>query len=399
MSDLTKVLSKSEVRKIDPCSGVSEAIGTVLLIALVVAAISLVAVILFSQQAPQEIPNLNFMVGSNANQTTLYLYHNGGDSLSLGQFRVLVDSVPKPASVSDGSNQWSLGKNLVVPNVTPGIHTVQVVYLPQGTSSPTTGGGVLIGQASSNVVTTGTIAPNQQPYLDCSPVQNEACASQIPDAIIKTQYKERTESERISFMKQQTGGGLLGKNQLSYTPSLRVVVSDDTESKIVISKTGNNCGQADTEIPLHSGDIVTITFQKDTPAFFILYGMAPQIWEMAGSAWVNIIYKNGNTPYSSPSGNGDLICHTWVKSYSDLQSTLVVQGSDTQQTETSLVVNKTLVINGLDSKTVRLANFTPTTTDVYLVESVSSGQSSVYFIGWAGGGIYFNGVLQSGLGL
>lgn len=101
--------------------------------------------------------------------------------------------------------------------------------------------------------------------------------------------------------------------------------------------------------------------------------MAPQIWEMSGSAWLNIVYKNGNPPYSSPSGNGDLICHTWVKSYSALQSTLVVQGSDIQATETSLIVNKTLVINDLDSKTIRLSNFTPTATDVYLVESVSSG--------------------------
>jgi len=256
--------------KIDPCSGVSEAIGTVLLIALVVAAISVVAVFLFSQQAPQEIPNHDFMVSSDANQTTLYLYHNGGNSLTIGQFSVLVDGIPKPVTVSDGSNQWSLGKNLVVPNVTPGAHTVQVVYLPQGsTGSPGTGGGVLIGQASSNVITTGTIAPNQPPYLDCSAVRNEACASQIPDSIVESQYKKRTEAQRISFMKQQTGGGLLGKNQLSYTPSLRVVISDDTESKIPLSKTGNNCGQADTELPLHSGDILTITFQKDTPAFFL----------------------------------------------------------------------------------------------------------------------------------
>jgi len=76
----------------DSASGVSELIGAILMITVVIAAVAIIGIFLLSQQTPQEIPNINFMTGTNAAGTTLYLYHNGGDSLEKGQFAVVIDN-------------------------------------------------------------------------------------------------------------------------------------------------------------------------------------------------------------------------------------------------------------------------------------------------------------------
>ncbi|MDD1694241.1 MAG: type IV pilin, partial [Methanoregula sp.] len=141
----------------DHTAGVSEVIGAILLVALVVAAVALVAVFLFSQSTPVKVPNVNFMVGTN-NQVppTLYLTHNGGDTLTVGSFSVYIDGKIKSYSVAGGGNEWSLGKNLLVPlssGETP--QRIYLVYNQTGTGSS------VIGSASANVsVPSGKIAPD-----------------------------------------------------------------------------------------------------------------------------------------------------------------------------------------------------------------------------------------------
>jgi len=127
---------KDELRRMDTCSGVSEVIGTVLLITLVVTAVGLVATILFSQNTPAEVPSLSFMTGVNSSKTTLYLYHNSGDPLGLGSFGVLLDGIPASSfTVASGGTEWSLGTALIVP-ITIVPKNVQIAY--NGTGS--TGG-------------------------------------------------------------------------------------------------------------------------------------------------------------------------------------------------------------------------------------------------------------------
>ena len=56
-------------------SGVSEVVGAILLISVVVIAVSVIAVVLFSQQTPQKIPNVNIMVGTDNKVPPLSLIH------------------------------------------------------------------------------------------------------------------------------------------------------------------------------------------------------------------------------------------------------------------------------------------------------------------------------------
>ena len=71
-------------------SAVSEVIGSVMLISVVVTAIAIIAVVLTSQPLPQKIPALDAIISSNG-KDTIRIYHNGGDALSHQEVYILVD--------------------------------------------------------------------------------------------------------------------------------------------------------------------------------------------------------------------------------------------------------------------------------------------------------------------
>lgn len=254
----------------DASAGVSEIIGAVLLIMLVVAVVGLIAVYLFSQQTPSKVPNLKFMTGVDSTKTTLYLYHNGGDSMNSGEFSVLLDGKPAAYTISDGGTVWSLGKNLVIP-ITGVPNTIQLVY-----NTTSSGGSVVISQAAVNVVSSQNVTPDELPYLDCSAVRNWDCADQIPPEIVIAQYMKNTTTKKINFMQfGQDRGAVIGgtRNHFNFT-----VAKDN--SKIFL---GDDQCTGPITYALKASDQVGITFTSD-PDWFTVYGQAPQIWEIVGGA-------------------------------------------------------------------------------------------------------------------
>lgn len=94
---------------------VSEVIGAVLLVSLVVLGVAIVAVALFSQPPPSEIPHVSVVAGNNT--TTFVLFHEGGDTLSQGNYRIYVDEGSGLVDRTDefalaGDDIWSIGENL-----------------------------------------------------------------------------------------------------------------------------------------------------------------------------------------------------------------------------------------------------------------------------------------------
>lgn len=115
---------KFSVRRQD--DAVSEIIGTILLISIVVIAASVIAVAVFSQPQPQKIPSLSAVI-SNQSQI-VYIKHNGGDALPNGTFKVLVDGIDVTSSVIIPTT-WSIGEMLTYskPGTTPP-SSVAIVY-------------------------------------------------------------------------------------------------------------------------------------------------------------------------------------------------------------------------------------------------------------------------------
>lgn len=136
---------------------VSELIGAILLVGLVITAMAIVAVLLLSNPPPEEVPQLNVLAGNTSD--SIYLYHTGGDELKEEQTLIRINNDPNPVfhntimiknedgtgSTWAGSNiPWSLGKTLIIPSAeTP--QSVSIVYQ---------------GPTSQNLILTTSFAPS-----------------------------------------------------------------------------------------------------------------------------------------------------------------------------------------------------------------------------------------------
>ncbi|WP_165394894.1 type IV pilin N-terminal domain-containing protein [Methanofollis fontis] len=97
--------------------GVSEVIGAVLLISLVVLGVAIVAVTILSQPPPAEVPRVSVVAATSTDNTTFVLFHEGGDTLSEGEYRIYVDNGSGLEDRTDeftlsGDGIWSIGENL-----------------------------------------------------------------------------------------------------------------------------------------------------------------------------------------------------------------------------------------------------------------------------------------------
>jgi FlaG/FlaF family flagellin (archaellin) len=97
--------------------GVSEVIGAILLVSLAVLGVAIVAVALFSQPAPAEIPHVSVVAGASDDNTTFVLFHEGGDPLNEGNYRIYMDTGSGLVDRTDdftlsGDDIWSISENL-----------------------------------------------------------------------------------------------------------------------------------------------------------------------------------------------------------------------------------------------------------------------------------------------
>ena len=347
-------MKPSRKTRIDTSSGVSEIVGSMLLISLVVAGVAIVAVVLFSQSSPQEVPNVNFMTGTNNPPTFLYLYHNGGDTLTSGQFMVLVDGVAKPYTISGGGDRWSLGKNLIVP-ITAAPGNVALVYNVSGS------GGVVIHSASANVASvSGPVSPDIVTGIS------------YPPAVDITQLMANVTNNTINYYREngtliQPGGSLqftvTRANSTMYTTSATVPVA------------------------LNPGDVVTITPDSVSQGMRV-FGIGDQIWELTSEKATVAI---SNQPvYTGP------IIHSWITGYTNLRSDLNLStASSPGLFFTEFAVNNypsyersqtfsSQIVNGTSSRTILISSARPDSIGLFVLQ-FDNKTKSTYFVGSASG--------------
>jgi hypothetical protein len=133
--------------------GVSEVIGTLILIGVVVAGMTLVAILLLSQPLPTKVPVLDAIISNQSRN--IYIYHKGGDPLFRGQYQILVDGGDQTGNFTNsGDEPWSVGETLS--NTTPTMpHRVVIVFNESGS-----GGGVLAAQDLSGARTAPQVQSN-----------------------------------------------------------------------------------------------------------------------------------------------------------------------------------------------------------------------------------------------
>jgi FlaG/FlaF family flagellin (archaellin) len=122
-----------------PEDGVSEVIGSIMLISIVVAAVSIIGVFFFSQPPPEKIPSLNAIIWNDSQK--IYIRHDGGDPLSYGEIQIYVNGTDQTSrfNMSTAPNlPWttlSIGNALVYSKGSSPVTTVQVVYTGSGSSA------------------------------------------------------------------------------------------------------------------------------------------------------------------------------------------------------------------------------------------------------------------------
>ncbi len=99
-------------------AAVSEIIGAVLLIALVVAGGVMVGVAIFSQPIPNQVPKVQIVIGADENGTVT-LVHNGGEALNPGQYRVYLNQTLWNKSYVNNISRaettaWTVGNSLTL---------------------------------------------------------------------------------------------------------------------------------------------------------------------------------------------------------------------------------------------------------------------------------------------
>ncbi|NMB79877.1 MAG: type IV pilin, partial [Methanomicrobiales archaeon] len=111
---------------------VSEQIGAVLLVTVVVMLVAVVGVILTSQSPPQKIPSMKASIWNDSQN--IYLRHGGGDALSAGDIKIYIDGQDETANFSlstapdEDWQSWQIGKILVNPWGSRPYTSIQVVY-------------------------------------------------------------------------------------------------------------------------------------------------------------------------------------------------------------------------------------------------------------------------------
>ena len=120
-------------------AAVSEVIGSILLVTIVVTAASIVGVVLLSQPPPQTIPAFDAVISKDTGNNWIHLYHDGGNSLNRVDIKILVDGNDSTNHFNNTGVQgwptWAAGESLDYNYTGSDPKAVQIIYTGAGSSS------------------------------------------------------------------------------------------------------------------------------------------------------------------------------------------------------------------------------------------------------------------------
>lgn len=351
----------------DNSSGVSEIIGAILLISVVVLAVAIIAAGLFSQPLPQKIPSSSFITNINGSTKILTIYHDGGDPLYRGEFFLKIND----ARIDDnaytitpgGGNIWSVGKSLVLSNVSDN-SKVQIFY-------NTGSGEVLLDQLI--IQPTPTMVPDV--YVPPVPICPACNISGCNQSVIGDAYTQIVTSNSSMFLRDDGG------TQLSNGGFLYFKVTN-TSSTLTFSTGGSPTLQT-----LYPGDRVKITLDSANSQNFKAFGLGNKFYFLGGDS-VIIAITNATTGTINNLNNGHAVSlqNGWITGYVDIGSTLtIISNPDVNpKYDTLLVINGTTIINSENNvQTITIEKIRPIGVGLFFVQENANGNGGDNFVGYA----------------
>ena len=105
------------------------------MVSIVTIALGIIAVAILSQPAPPDIPAVDVTAYRSPSGTDLTIIHAGGDTLPVGEYRILVNSVEETFTPSTSTTAFKTGTELYYSS-SGEIRSVQLIYqgdrVPEG---------------------------------------------------------------------------------------------------------------------------------------------------------------------------------------------------------------------------------------------------------------------------
>ncbi|MGC9436054.1 MAG: type IV pilin N-terminal domain-containing protein [Methanomicrobiales archaeon] len=339
-------------------SAVSELVAVILLVAMLVIGMGVVAVTIFSQPAPEEIPRVDILISNTS--TELLLEHHGGTPLRKETTEITFDETAIDLDAvtlrgGDGAWPWTVGEAIVCScGVQP--RNVQVFYTGPGgpavlRSVFMTGGGTGPG---------GDVGPGEKPITVTFPDQ-EALDEWVVD-----QFVDQFEGRSLYFSRTERGsqGYLQGEMTFDITGSGSYVVIGD-----------------DPPTPLSIGDEVRLWFKQGGTPDVMIFALGDRGWTMhaIGDGRGDFeLYINGPPDIS---GNDDLT-DCWITGFDNFQSTLTLRVKGGTE-HTRLIINNDTYIDEDNGDTFIFSDIRPAEPTLFVLDfppNVGAGQS-VLFVG------------------
>ncbi|GAA5262146.1 type IV pilin N-terminal domain-containing protein [Methanocalculus sp. MC3] len=342
---------------------VSEVIGSILLISLVVLAVAIIGVGFLSQPPPVQTQDLNVIAGYNETSKVLYLQHDGGDLMAPGEYYILIDG---GSPIYRG--EWGIGGSLTFSDVLEEPERIQIISTRGGQQN-------LIREISIGQVTGGgvPITPGPAP-ISPEPPQPGGCDPQF----VVDNFTERLQSDAIYFNRMSLGG----QSSLGGFVNLTI---NSTGSYILT--TTDPLKQVD----LNFGDTLSIEFGKKSQPSADLFSVGSKGWTIEG--YGTKIYRNGVEL------TGDLI-DSWITSFKDYESSLTFTSKGNNLGHTRLIIKNHTIIDSTNSTTITLTNVKPAEPTLLVLKYPKQSNDKISFVGQAdqvevgNTVIYQNGILN-----
>ncbi|NQS79057.1 MAG: type IV pilin [Methanoculleus bourgensis] len=333
--------------------GVSEVISVVLLIGVVVVGVGIIAVTIYSQPTPAEIPEVSILVSNTSDG--INLTHNGGDSLQEGSFYVLADGERLgDATLQNGAWPWSIGEVLRYDvEATP--EEVQVVYTGAG-------GEVLLKSARFQ----GGAATGGPDIIPEPPEESELELGEIIKGFV-----DALESDSIYLYQKIESEGKVWK----VTGFFNFTISDKDSYLHLSTK-----DKSPERVSFEPDEQISIQLSSDSKIRLFTIGSGN--WHIFATDAT--VYSDGQSlkepedpqkPYSYIFG-GRL--HYEVDKFT---SSVTITTPSDKNPHTELYINNTLIINGTCNQEINLTNIKPTKTTMMILDI--SKNDPCYFIGAA----------------
>ncbi|MEM2583061.1 MAG: right-handed parallel beta-helix repeat-containing protein [Candidatus Thermoplasmatota archaeon] len=387
-------------------SGISEVVGTILLLAIAISAFSVVAIYVFSINQPENTPNVT-LVGYINEMEHVIIEHKGGKSLELQNLRIVIwkgeikseqysfgpdgNLIGKNATFKGNeNNRWEVGEyvDINAPAVFGNITYWQI-------------SGIIVDRESNSIIFSGVLQPGVTDYLiksddeiknaaDFTWTPQPACVYAPVQFIDQSKYQQYIISWSWSFGEGNTSNQQNPKHNYSQSTTYTVTLNITYPSSIVAPgvKNWDSCSK-----PVYVSDIPIINYSPGTATTGDPYTFSAEVFDTDGvsSVYVEYWFNGGIHTNVSMGKNGNIWEHTIDIPLNSLATLYyIISAKDIYG-----FWNNTLIIpvEVKDNDPPEIVDYSPssgTTGDAYtflvnVTDNIDSGNGITVLINWSHG--------------